>query len=822
MNVQAGLEKLWEGAGFMELKLKGTSEYKGMTPEEAVETLGTTVDGLSDEEAAVRIERFGYNEYAEIKKNPLLEFLKRYWGPMPWLLELAIALTLVLRHFTESAIIFVLLTVNAVIGYFQSQNSQKAVAMLKNKLEIKAKVLRGGIWTSKEAKVLVPGDIITVKLGDLVPADVYIISGEASVDESALTGESLPKDLHQSDVAYSGSIVKRGEARCAVVNTGAKTYFGKTVELIKTAKPASEQEKLMLSIVRYMMYLGIAGSAAVSIYAIYLHKDVVFILSFIVIFLIGAIPVALPAVLTIVQAEGAMELSREGVLVTRLDSIEDAASIDIFCFDKTGTITQNKLTVVDSAAFGKYTKEDVVRLAALASREEGMDAIDTSIIGYARAAGIGFDGFEQVSYTPFNPGIKKTEAVVKTAGKSFRVIKGAAQTILVMSYNTGGMVLDEADKAVQEFSERGFRTIAVALSESENRDRFSLAGLIAIADPPRPDSASMIKEIKRLGIKSIMLTGDSVPIAREVAVQVGIGGNIRRAGDLKGLGHEEQLKLIKESDGFAEVYPEDKYEIVKLLQDSGHAVGMTGDGVNDSPALKQAELGTAVSEATAVAKTSASIVLTHPGLSEIISAVSISRKTYQRMLTWVINKITKVAEVVVLFTAGFIWMQDMVISMLGISLLVFANDFATMAIATDNVRATDSPNKWDIRNITSASLILGIFFALEDLLVIFIGLKYFQLGFDKLQTLVLLSLVFNSQFRVLLVRERKHFWSTAPGRDLLAVNILTIAGFVLLAISGIFVPGISINQVASLLGIALISMLGIDFIKYFLFRRFRI
>lgn len=806
----------------MELELKVTSEYKGMPPEEAVELLGTTFDGLSDEEAEVRIERFGYNEYAEIKKNPLCEFLKRYWGPMPWLLEAAIALTLVLRHYTESAIIIVLLTVNAVIGYFQSQNSQKAVGMLKKKLEIKAKVLRGGVWILKEAKVLVPGDVITVKLGDLVPADVYVISGEASVDESALTGESLPKGLHQSDVAYSGSIVKRGEARCAVVNTGAKTYFGKTVELIKTAKPASKQEKLMLSIVRYMMYLGIAASAAVSMYAVYLHKDLVFILSFIVIFLIGAIPVALPAVLTIVQAAGAVELSREGVLVTRLDSIEDAASIDIFCFDKTGTITQNKLIVVDTAAFGKYTKEDVVRLAALASREEGMDAIDASIIGYARAAGTDFAGFEQVSYTPFNPAIKKTEAVVKAAGKSFRVIKGAAQTILGMSIETEGMVLDEADKAVQEFSERGFRTIAVALSESENRDRFSLAGLIAIADPPRPDSASMIKEIKRLGIKSIMLTGDSVPIAREVAVQVGIGGNIRRAGDLKGLGHEEQLKLIKESDGFAEVYPEDKYEIVKLLQYSGHTVGMTGDGVNDSPALKQAELGTAVSEATDVAKASASIVLTHPGLSEIISAVSISRKTYQRMLTWVINKITKVAEVVVLFTAGFIWQQDMVISMLGISLLVFANDFATMAIATDNVKATDSPNKWDVRNITSASLVLGVFFALEDLLVIFIGLKYFQLGFDKLQTLVLLSLVFNSQFRILLVRERKHFWSTAPGRELLAVNVLTIAGFALLGVSGIFVPGLSMSQVASLLGIALISMLGIDFIKHFLFRRFRL
>jgi len=806
----------------MELKLKGTSDYKRMPPEEAFEILGTTVDGLSDEEAAGRIQRFGYNEFVEIKKNPVLEFLKLYWGPMPWLLESAIVMTVILRHFIESAIIFVLLTVNAVIGYYQSRNSQNAVEMLKKKLEIKAKVLRSGKWTLKEAKVLVPGDVITVKLGDLIPADVYIISGEASVDESALTGESLPTDLHQSDIAYSGSIVKRGEARCAVLNTGAETYFGKTVELVKIAKPVSEQEKLMLSIVRYMMYLGIVASAAVSLYAIYLHKDVMSILSFIVVFLIGAIPVALPAVLTIVQAAGAVELSREGVLVTRLDSIEDAASIDIFCFDKTGTITQNKLDLVDIAAFGKYSKEDVVRMAALTSREEGMDAIDTSIITYARAAKVDFAGFEQLSYTPFNPSVKKTEAVVKADGKSFKVIKGAAQTILGMSGETGTLILDEADKAEEKFSERGFRTIAVALSDIENRDRFSLAGLIAIADPPRPDSESMIKEIRRLGIKSIMLTGDSIPIAREVAVQVGIGGNIKRAADLKGLSHEEQLKLINESDGFAEVYPEDKYEIVKLLQESGHAVGMTGDGVNDSPALKQAELGTAVSEATDVAKASASIVLTHPGLGEIISAVRTSRKTYQRMLTWVINKITKVVEVAILFSAGFFWLHDMVISLLGISLLVFANDFATMSIATDNVKSTDFPNKWDVKNITSASLFLGLFFALEDLVIIFIGLKYFQLGFDKLQTLVLVSLVFNTQFRILLVRERKHFWSSAPSRELLAVNILTIAGFALLGILGIFVPGLSLSQVASILGIALLSMIGIDFVKYFLFRRFKI
>lgn len=803
----------------MEPEMKSTSGYKGMNRSEVMDSLGTAEEGLTAQEAEDRIRRFGYNEFAERAENPFLEFLKRYWGPMPWLLEIAIALTVVLGHYTESAIIFTLLSVNAVIGYFQSRNSQRAVEMLRKKLEIKVKVLRDGRWSVVEAREVVPGDVISVKLGDLMPADVYIISGEISADESSLTGESFPQDLHPSDVAYSGSIVKRGEARCAVVNTGAATYFGRTVELVRIARPQSRQEKLMLGIVRYMMLLGIAASAVVSVYGLYLHKDIMSILSFVLVFLIGAIPVALPAVLTIMQAVGAIELSRQGVLVTRLDSIEDAASIDIFCFDKTGTITQNRLSVVETAASGKYSSGDVVRFAALASREEGMDAIDSSIISYSKSFNTDFAGFEQVSYTPFNPAAKRTEALIKAGGKNFRAVKGAAATIMGMCSGTDPAALAEAVDAVEKFSSKGFRTIAVAVSETEDPDKFSLVGLIAISDPPREDSGSMIKEIRDLGIKSIMLTGDNLPIARETARKVGMGTNIRPAADLDGMSPREQLDLIEECDGFAAVYPEDKYKIVKLLQEAGHSVGMTGDGVNDAPALKQAELGTAVSEATDVAKASASIVLTHPGLGEIVSAVKTSRKTYQRMLTWVINKITKVVEVVVLFTVGFFWLHDMVISLLGISLLVFANDFVTMSIATDNVKATDSPNSWNIKSITAASLMLGVFFALEDLLVVFIGIRYFGLGFDRLQTLVLLSLVFNTQFRILAVRERKHFWSSAPGRNLLAVNLLTLAGFALLGISGVFIPGIPPYQVISLLGIAFLFMLVIDFVKYKLFSR---
>ncbi|MEI8199837.1 MAG: plasma-membrane proton-efflux P-type ATPase [Eubacteriales bacterium] len=803
----------------MDVKLKGTSEYKEISAGEALLFLETSSDGLSSEEAAARAAKYGLNEIKDIKRNAFLDFVKRYWGPMPWLLEFAIILTIVLQHFVESIIIFVLLSINSVIGYFQSRNSRKAVEILKNKLKINARVLRDGKWILLEAKDIVPGDIITIKLGDLVPADAVIISGEVSADESALTGESLPKDLHQADIIYSSSIIKRGESKCAVVNTGTNTFFGKTVELVKIAKPKSRQVELMLTIVRYMMYLGVAASVIVSLFALYLQKDILFILSFVVVFLIGAIPVALPAVLTIVQAVGALALSKKGVLVTRLDSIEDAASIDVFCFDKTGTITQNNLSVVDSISFGKYKKDDVVRFAALASKVEGMDAIDLAIINYSKSTQMDFEGYRQISYIPFNPEDKKTEAVVESDGVSFTIYKGSSQTILELCKETDSMTLAEVNKAIDGFSLKGSRTIAVAITET---DKTELMGIIAIADPPRIDSKTMIDGIRNLGIKCLMLTGDSLAIAQEIAGQVGIGHNIMRAGDLEGKSHDIQLALIRESDGFAEVYPEDKYKIVKLLQDGGHMVGMTGDGVNDSPALKQAELGTAVSDAADVAKASASIVLTRPGLGEIIDAVMISRQTYQRILTWVINKITKVVEIVILFTIGFFWLHDMVISLLGMSLLVFANDFATMSIATDNVKSTDSPNKWNIKNLTAASAILGLLFACEDLLIVFIGIKFFKLGLNELRTLVLLSLVFNSQFRMLIVRERRHFWSSLPGRNLLLVNVITIIAFGMIGIFGVFIPGLPINQVLAVLGITVIFMLFLDFVKYYVFKKFNV
>lgn len=806
----------------MDLRVTNTFEYKKISIEESLKTLETSKNGLAESEVGKRLEIFGYNEIVEKKKNPFLEFLLRYWGPMPWLLELAMGLSFVLRHYLEGIIIFVLLTVNAVIGYVHSRGSQKAVELLKKKLAVKAKVLRDGKWVIKEAKEIVPGDIITVGLGDIVPADAKIISGGLSIDQSALTGESLPVETHEADIIYSSSVVRRGEARCVVVNTGANTYFGKTAELVKTAKPKSHQGEVMLTIVRYMMYLSIAALVLILAYGLImrLEEHMVTVLTLAVIFLMGAVPVALPAVLTIVLSVGAMELAKKGALVTRLDSIEDAASIGVLCFDKTGTITQNKLSVAESIPFSGYTNEDVVTTAAIVSQEEGMDIIDLAVIGYAKSMRVDFTAYKRISHTPFNPTIKRTEAIIEADTKRFKAVKGAAQIVISMCRGIDKDDMEKANRTIDEFSRKGYRTIAVARSEGNNLDNLKLAGLLSLADPPRQDSKSMIEQARKLGIKPIMLTGDSMAIAREIALQAGIGGNIIRMEDIKGLTDDEQMKVAEESDGFAEIYPEDKYKIVKLLQSRGHTVGMTGDGVNDAPALKQAEMGIAMSNATDVAKASASVVLTEPGISVIINAVTISRQTYQRMLTWVINKVTKVIEFVGLLTLGFFWLHDIVLSLLGMSLLVFANDFVTMSLATDNVKYTSNPNKWNVKNITMASLIPGILLAVEGLIVIFIGINYFHLEGERLRTMVMLNLIFNSQFRVLIVRERRHFWSSMPGRELLILSAATIIGFALLGIYGIFVPSLTLHQVFTVLAFSAIFTLGIDFPKYYLFRRF--
>ncbi len=807
-------------SAFLDSKTKNTSEFKTISLEETFKLLEATADGLSDSEVKNRLEKFGNNEIVEKKQNSLLKFILRYWGPMPWLLELAMGLAFALNHYIEGIIIFTLLTSNAIIGQIHSSSSQKVMELLKKKLAIKSKVLRNKKWSAQDAKGIVVGDIVSVKLGDIVPADAKIISGELSVDQSALTGESLPIEIQQSDIIYSGSVVKRGEATNIVVNTGANTFFGKTAELIKIAKPKSHQEAMMMTVVKYMMYLGIAASFVVLVSALLMHLSILIMLTFVIVILLGAIPAALPAVLTIVQSVGAAELAKKGALVTKLDSVEDAASIDIICFDKTGTITQNKLSVVDSITFSENKKEDILRLASLTSQSEGMELIDLAIIDYAKKSEINFNEYKQISYIPFDPSTKRTEAIIEYGGKRFRSVKGAAQMIISLCHDTDKETLDEVSKTIDDFSKKGYRTIALARSEGDDLNNLKLTGLLALADPPRTDSKSMIDQARKLGIKPMMLTGDSIEIAKEISNQIGIGNNIIRMSDIKDLSAEKQLEIVSKCNGFAEIYPEDKYKIVKLLQSGGHIVGMTGDGVNDAPALKQAEMGIAVSNSTDVAKAAASVVLTESGLGVIIDAVTISRQTYQRMLTWVLNKIIKVIEFVVFLSIGFFWLHNILLSLIGMTLLVFANDFVVMTLATDNVKSTSNPNKWNVKNIILASLIPALFYVLGDIIVILFGINYFHLQLNELTSLVMLSFIFNSQFRVLIVRERKHFWSSLPGKGLLISTVSAIIGIALISLFGILVPSLDLLIVLSVLGLSLLFTFGIDFPKYYLFKKF--
>ena len=797
-----------------------TPDYSKVSVDRLFELLTSSGTGLTSSGADLRIQKFGLNEILEKKTNPLLDFLSRYWGPMPWLLELTIVLSCLIGHYLEVVIIFALLTINAIIGFRHTRSSQKALALLKKRLAPKAKVLRDGQWNVKDARELVPGDIIQVSIGDLVPADAKVVVGELSVDQSALTGESLAATVSQSGVIYSSSIVKRGEAKCLVFTTGVNTYFGKTAELVKAAKPKSHQQQIMGAIVKYSMYVAVAALLVVVAEGVITRTaNPLNIATFTLIFLMGAVPVALPAVFAIVLAVGAMELAKGGALVTRLDSIEDAASMDFLCLDKTGTITQNNLAAMDPIAFNNFSAADVAIIASFASKRELRDVIDLAVIKLASKFQSTEDRYNQVSFTPFDPATKRSEAIIEQDGERFSVMKGAPQIVLSLCQPFDQQSKDEINHTLRELWQKGYRILAVAKSEDANPKNFRFVGLLPLMDPPRPDAGQVIEGLRKMGVTPKMLTGDNVAIAKEVGKQVGIGDRILSVSDLQNKSVNDEARILEGSDGLAEIYPEDKYKVVKLLQSTGHLVGMTGDGVNDSPALKQAEMGVAVNNATDVAKASASIVLTEPGIRVILDAIVTSRRIYQRMLTWVINKVTKVTQFIGVLVVGFFWLNQVVLSVLGMVLLVFANDFTTTSLAKDNVESTASPNVWNVKNITSASLVIGLLLVVEGAIVLYLGVFYYGMSLGRLQTFVLLTLVFTSQFRVLSVRERRHFWSSKPGRELMTSILVTLVAFFLLGVFGIIIPPLSLTQVTVVLVVSAVFTLSIDFPKYYAFRK---
>ena len=659
---------------------------------EVEKKLGSSPDGLTQAEAQKRLTQYGPNEIAEKKTNELLKFLSYFWGPIPWMIEAAVILSAAARHWPDFGIILVLLFANAVVGFWEEHQAGNAIAALKATLAIKARVKRDGKWVDPAARELVPGDAIRLRLGDIVPADARLLDGdEISVDQSALTGESLPATRKSGDAVFSGSIVRRGEIDALVYATGGKTYFGKTAELVETAVTVSHFQKAVLKIGNYLIVLAVAMVAVIIGLGIYRGNPILTTLQFALVLTVAAIPVAMPTVLSVTMAVGARLLAKKQAIVSKLVAIEELAGVDVLCADKTGTLTQNKLTLGDPFCLDAITADELILAGALASQAANDDTIDLAVLGGLKDKQA-LKPYQVTHFTPFDPVHKRTEATVKGAdGKTFKVTKGAPQVILALSANAAA-VKSAVDKAVDDFAARGFRALGVARAEGDGKWR--LLGVLPLFDPPRVDAKSTIATAAEMGVKIKMVTGDALAIAREMAKTLGMGSNILDANTLGDSKTEEtaaMAKTIEDADGFAQVFPEHKFHIVDVLQKHGHIVGMTGDGVNDAPALKKADCGFAVSGATDAARAAASIVLVAPGLSVIIDAIKESRKIFQRMNSYAMYRIAETLRVLLFMTLAIVIFNFYPLTAIMIVMLALLNDGAILSIAYDNVTYRNQP-----------------------------------------------------------------------------------------------------------------------------------
>lgn len=762
--------------------------------------------GLTTQEADQLRAQYGPNAVAEERANPLRALGSKFWAPVPWMLEAAVLLEILLHRNIEGGVIAGLLVFNAALSFVQENHAQRALALLRRQLTIQVRVLRDGLWQRLPAEQLVPGDVIHLRMGDVVAADARIASGNVLVDHSALTGESTPADASAGNMLFAGGMIRRGEATAVVTATGSKTYFGKTAELVREARTAGHLQKMIFSVVKYLVTFDLVLAVFVFAFGLTAGIGAGDTLPFCLMLLVASIPVALPATFTLASALGTRELAQRGVLVSRLSAIEEAAAMNALATDKTGTLTKNELSMTAVTALAPYTDADVIRFAALASDAATQDPIDLAILDAARSRSVSTQEYSVVKFVPFEPTTKCSQAVVEHQGGTIRIVKGTPSAVTALAGISG---LPEADQLAAE----GYRVLAVAAGSEQ---QLAIAGFLALLDPPRPDSAELVRDLHDLGIRVLMVTGDSLATARTVAAQVSITGEACSSDRL-----QASIDIAaKECNVFAAVYPEDKYHLVQALQQAGHVVGMTGDGVNDAPALKQAEVGVAVANATDVAKAAASIVLTNPGLVDVVSAVETSRRIYQRMLTYTLNKIIKTLEIALFLSVGVVLTRKLVVTPVLIVLLLFTNDFVTMSIATDRVSFSKMPERWRIRSLVLTAAPLAALLVLFSLSVLLVGWHVLRLGLAEIQTLAFLTLVFSGQGTVYLVRERSHLWRSLPSSWMLVSSAADVVFVSLLAIAGVLMAPLSPLVISGLLAAVLLYLFLIDYLKIGILRRF--
>jgi len=797
------------------------AQLKDLTVTELMEHLQSSPDGLGKDEAQNRLGKYGYNELAEKKVNPFLKFLSYFWGPIPIMIMVAAILSGVLRHWPDLGVILFLLILNAVVGFREEYQAGNAIAALKEKLAVQARVKRDGEWMQIPARELVPGDIIRLRIGDIIPADARLLEGDpVQVDQSALTGESLPVEHKSGDIVYSGSILKQGEIEALVYATGKDTYYGKTAELVESAETRSHLQRAVIKIADYLIVIAAVLAVVILLVAIFRGDQFLTVLQFALVLTIAAVPVAMPAVMSVTMALGSRVLAAKQAIVTKLSTIEEVAGIDILCSDKTGTLTQSKLTPGDPFTMDDISKEQLILSGALASRAEDQDPIDLAVLSGIKDKEE-LKSYQIVHFQPFDPVHKRTEATVKTKqGDTLKVTKGAPQVILALDPNAA-KIQQKVEDEVNNFAKRGFRSLGVASTDQKGKWQF--LGVIPLYDPLREDSKSTIDTAKDMGIKVKMLTGDQIAIAREIGKQLDLGSNIIDASIFEETKHHETGQLvnaIEQADGFAQVFPEHKYHIVDVLQQRGHIVGMTGDGVNDAPALKKADAGIAVSGSTDAARAAADIVLMVPGLSVIIDAIKESRKIFQRMTNYAIYRIAETVALLIFLTLAILFSNFYPVTAIMIVLLAILNDGAILSIAYDNVRYSNEPERWNMKSVLGMATVIGLFAVIRSFGIFYLGQHVFHLSNDMIQTLIYLNLSIGGHLTVFVARTRGPFWSVRPANILLMAVVGTQILATFIAVYGLLMAPIGWYFAGIVWGYTLIMFLIQDRVKLFACRIF--